>query len=119
MPAGDMVQKGTTVVVGFNGVTFGTWIMEDSSEAPGADIKEIRGANNSVVTKLISNPHVTYELTGIILSADLTTARAALIGGTVSVNSVSCMIQSLKLSYNREDAKCTMTVIKEAGMTYA
>lgn len=119
MAAGDMVQKGTTVVVGFNSVTFGTWIMESSSESPGADVTEIRGPQNATVTKLISNPHKIYEVSGVILSADLTTARAALIGGTVSINSVSCCIQSLKLDFGREAAKCTMTAIKEDSMTYS
>lgn len=118
MAAGDLVQKGISVVVGFNGITFGTWIMEDSGEAPEADITEIKGAQAAVVTKLIANPRAVYNVKGIILAADLTTARAALIGGTVSINSVSCMITSLKLTYGTEAARCEMSAVKEASMTY-
>ena len=118
MAAGDLVQKGTSVVVGFNGVTFGTWIMQDSGEEPMADVKEIRGPQKATVTKLVTNPRKQYNVSGVILSADLTTARAALICGTVSINSVSCCIVSLKLTYNAQDARCDMTAVKEDSMTY-
>ena len=113
-----VVQKGTAVVVGFNGVTFGTWIMDEAGEEPQADVEEIRDANNANVTILVSNPRKQYDVSGIILSADLTTARAALIGGTVSINSVSCRILSLKLSFGRLAAKCQITAVKESSMTY-
>lgn len=118
MAAGDLVQKGTSVVVGFNGVTFGTWIMQGSGEEPMADVKEIRGPQNAVVTKLITNPKKQYNVSGVMLSADLTTARAAMIGSTVSINSVSCCIVSLKLSFDAQDAKCDMVAVKEDSMTY-
>ena len=119
MAAGDLAQKGTTVVVGFNGRVVGTWIMEDSGESPGADIKEIRGPQNAVVTKLITNPHKTYKATGVMLSADLTAMAAAKIGDAISINSVSCMILSLDLSFGTQDAKASLTAIKEDSMTYA
>lgn len=119
MAAGDLVQKGTSVVVGFNGVTFGTWIMQSAGEEPMADIKEIKGPQAATVTKLVTNPRKQYSVSGVILAADLTTARAALIGGTVSINSVSCMIVSLKLSFEAQDAKCDMVAVKEDSMTYS
>jgi hypothetical protein len=119
MGAGDLVQKGTTVVVGFNSRTVGTWIMQDSGESPGADIKEIRGPQNSVLTKLITNPHKTYKATGVLLSADLTTMAGAKIGDLVSINSVNCMLLSLDISFGAEDARATLTAVKEDSMTYS
>jgi len=119
MAAGDLVQKGTTVVVGYNGVTFGTWIMQGSGEEPLADTKEIKGPQGATVTVLVINPRKQYTVNGVILSADLTAARAALIGGTASVNSTNCRILSLKLDFIAEDARCSMTVVKEDSMTYS
>ena len=113
-----MIQKGTTVVVGFNGRTVGTWVMEDSGESPGAEVTVIKGSNNSTLTKLISDPKKTYKATGILLAADLTAMAAAKIGDTISINSVSCMIESLDLSFGREAARASLTAVKEDSMTY-
>lgn len=118
MAAGDLVQKGVTVVVGYNGRTVGTWIMQGSGESPDADIKEIRGPQNSVVTKIITNPRKTYKADGVLLSADLTTMAAAKKGDTVSINSVNCMLESLDISFSAEDARATLTAVKEDSMTY-
>lgn len=119
MAAGDLIQKGTSVVVGYNSRTVGTWIMQESGESPGADIKEIRGPQNAVVTKIITNPHKTYKATGVLLSADLTAMASAVIGGAISINSVSCMIASLDISYGAEDARASLTAVKEDSMTYS
>ena len=118
MAAGDLVQKGTSVVVGFNGRTVGTWTMSDSGESPGADIKDIRGPQNAVTTKLITNPHKIYKASGVMLSADLTTMAAAKIGDAVSINSITCMLLTLDISFGTEDAKASLTAIKEDSMTY-
>lgn len=118
MAAGDLVQKGTTCTVGFNSRTVGTWIMQDSGEAPGAVIKEIKGPQGAVVTKLLTNPHKTYKATGVLLSADLTAMASAKIGDAISINSVLCMITSLDISFSAEDARATLTAIKEDSMTY-
>lgn len=118
MAAGDMVQKGTSVVVGMNSLTYGTCLMQTASEERTDEIKEIRGANNAVVTKLISNPGKRYTVEGVLLSADLTAARALKRGDAVSINSVSCMVEDVKIGVGLEEAKVTITAIKEDSMTY-
>jgi hypothetical protein len=119
MAAGDMVQLGTEVVVGFNGLTYGTCIMETASQEASGDEKEIRGPNNSVLTVLESNPGEQYTVEGILLAADLTAARALIKGSTVSINSVNCRVMTRSIGVGREEAKVTITAIKEAGMTYS
>jgi ribosomal protein S8E len=118
MAAGDIVQKGTSVVVGFNGLTYGTCIMIQSSEEPVADMNEIRGSKNEVVAKIYSNPGRRYTVEGVLLSADLTAARALIKGSTVSINSVSCCVEDVKISVGTLEAKVTITAIKEDSMTY-
>lgn len=116
--AGEMVQVGTTVVVGLNGRTVGTWLVDSATEVSSSEVKEIRGANNSVVTKLISNPGRRYTVSGVLLSADLTTMEGAKIGDDISIDSVTCFLESVQLEFSREEAKCTVTAIKEDSMTY-
>jgi len=118
MAAGDMVQQGTTVVVGFNDLTYGTCLMVTCGEEPTGEIKDIKGANNATVTKLISNPGKRYTVEGILLSADLTAARALKKGSSVTINAVVCMVEDVKIAVGTEEAKVTITAIKEDSMTY-
>jgi len=119
MAAGDLIQKGTSVVVGFNSRTVGTWIMQDSGESPQADIKSIKGPQGATVTKLITDPRKVYKATGVLLSADLATMAAAKIGDTVSFNSVNCMLTRLDISYQATDARGVLECVKEDSMTYS
>ncbi|MEN6360043.1 MAG: hypothetical protein ABFD59_08305 [Smithella sp.] len=118
MAAGDMVQKGTTVVVGFNGLTYGTCIMLTASQEATGEEKVIKGSNNATVTILESDPGEQYTVEGILLSADLTAARSLKKGDTVSINSVNCRCVSRSIGVGTEEAKVTITAIKEASMTY-
>jgi hypothetical protein len=119
MAAGDMVQIGTEVVVGFNGLTYGTCIMETASQEATGDTKVIRGPNNATITILESDPGEQYTVEGILLAADLTAARALIKGADVTINGVVCRCLTRSIGVGREEAKVTITAIKEAGMTYA
>lgn len=119
MAIADIVQVGTTVSVGFQGVSYGTWVLDSSSESPGADIAEIRDEHNAVITKLVSEPVKVYELTGIILGSPeatytLAAARLLIIGATVTINSNTCRITALKINYTPLAAKISMTAVDEA-----
>jgi len=113
-----IAQIGTNVTVGFNGITYTNFIMDDSGESLTADIEEIRDADNATGTKLISNKGKRYTLTGTLKSAQIATIRAWDKGTTLSVNSVNCMIEDVEISNSRVGTKVTVTVIKEASMTY-
>lgn len=115
--AGDAVVKGSCVI-GYNGRTYGTLLQVDSSEEPIGDIKEIRGAQNAVVAKIITNPGKKYKVSGVLLSADLTAIASMKKGDTVSINSVSAMVESASLEFSGTEAKATIEAVKEDSMTY-
>jgi len=119
MPAGDLVQKGTTVVVGLNGVTYGTLVQVEGSISPKADIEDIKGPQNATVTKLITNPRKEYSVSGICLSADQTALEGMKIGDTASIDAVSGMVTDLDLKYSGSAMKAELKTVKEDSMTYS
>ena len=118
-----IVQKGTAVAVGFNGrdgsaADLGaTWIMEDSSEEPTANVTTINDADNAPVTKLISGPGKRYVITGILPTADLAVVEALIIGSVVTIDGSNCMVESAQLNFVREAVKATVTALSD-GITY-
>lgn len=119
MAAGDLVQKGTTVITGLNGVTYGTLINVEGGISPKADVEEIKGPQGATVTKLITNPRKEYSATGICLSADQIALEAAKIGDTASIDSVSGMLTDLDLSYGAGAMKAAVKTVREDSMTYS
>ena len=118
MAAGDIVQIGsTTVVVGFNGLTYGTCLMKTCSEEPIAEVKHLKAANNSTITVIISDPGKQVKLEGILLSADLTAARALKIGSTVTVNTVKYYVKSAPIVVGTEEASVTLELEARDGLT--
>jgi hypothetical protein len=116
MATGDMVQKGTTVIVGFQGHTFSGAIMEDVSRKPIGDIKPIRGENNAVTTKLISNPG--FEITIQVIVTTLASFNTLKKGDAITINGVAYMVEDCEGKYSREEVKWTVTAVKEDSMTY-
>ncbi len=125
MPAGDLVQKGTSVTVGFGSNTNANLIMQAVSESVGeADMKSIPGEQGADITNIFQNPRKTIRLTGVLLNAasndaELKAVRDWIIGTTLSVNSVNCMIiASPTIEFGAEEARVSVQVIKEDSMTY-
>lgn len=116
MAAGDMVQKGTAVIVGFNGFTYSGAIMDDVSRKPTGDIKPIRGENNAVCTKLISNPG--FEIMVQVIVTTLASFNTIKKGDAFTINSVTYMVEEAEGKYSREEVKWTITAVKEDSMTY-
>lgn len=117
MAAGDMVQKGTTVVVGFNGFTYAGAIMDSVGRKPSGDIKEIRGENNAVCTKLISNPG--FEVQVEVIVTTLASFNTIKKGDAFTINSVGYMVVDCDGKYSREEVKWSISAIKEDSMTYS
>ena len=116
-----LIQKGTSVVVGVQGITYGTWVIDSASEMPEGEVKEIRDENNAVMTKLVSNPKKVYELTGIILGSPeatytLTAARLIIVGTAITLNGATCMVTACKIAYTKEETKITLTAVDEGAM---
>jgi hypothetical protein len=116
MAAGDMVIKGTTVIVGFNSFTYSGSIMDSVSRKPIGDIKEIRGENNAVTTKLISNPG--FEISVEVIVTTLASFNAIKKGDTFTINTVNYMVVDCDGKYSREEVKWSISAIKEDSMTY-
>jgi hypothetical protein len=119
MAAGDLVQKGTSVVVGYNGMTYGTLFQVEGNASPMADIEEIKGPQGATLTFLITNPRKEYKVSGICLSADQTAVEAMKIGDAVSIDSVSCILTGLDLSYSAGAMKATITAVKYDAVTHS
>jgi hypothetical protein len=124
MAAGDLVQKGTSVTVGFGSNTNAALIMQAVTESVGeADMKSIPGEQGADITNIFTNPRKRIRLTGVLvntLTTELATIRALIIGSTLSVNSVNCMvIESPTIEFGAEESRVTLSVIKEDSMTYS
>jgi hypothetical protein len=92
--------------------------MEAVDSKPDADIKVIKGENNATTTKIISDPRKTLVLEGTIIAAGVATLTGFKKGDAVTVNTVSWMIDDISIKYGKEEAKCTLSLIKEDTMTY-
>lgn len=125
MAAGDLVQKGTSVTVGFNGDTNTNLVMQAVAETLGeADMKSIASVQGADITNIFTNPRKRIRLSGVLLNAasndaELKAVRDWIIGTTLSVNSVNSMIiESPVIEQSAEEMRVTVTVIKEDSMTY-
>ena len=125
MAAGDLVQKGTAVTVGFGTNTNANLIMQTVTESVGeADQNSIKSEQAADITNIYTNPRKRIRLNGVVLNtggagAELAAIRALIVGSTVSVNSVNCMvIESPVIEMGAEEARVSLSVIKEDSMTY-
>ena len=111
-----MVQKGTTVLVGFQGLTLTGVTMESFDREPIEDIKDIRGENNASMTKLISNPGFRIAFSCIVKTH--ATFNSIKKGDAITINSLAYMVESSKAAYSREEVKWSIGAVKEDSMTY-
>ena len=125
MAAGDLVPKGTSVTVGFGTNTNANLVMQAVTESVGeADMKSIPGEQGAEVTNIFTTPRKRIKLSGVLLNvaadgAELAVIRALIIGSTLSVNSVNCMvIESPVIEFGAEESRVSISVIKEDSMTY-
>ena len=125
MAAGDLVQKGTSVTVGFGSNTNANLIMQAVGESVGeADMKEIAGEQAAAVTNLFTNPRKRIRLTGVLLdtgglAAEIKAVRDLIVGSTISINSVNCMVdESPVIEFGAEEARVSIVAVKEDSMTY-
>ena len=111
-----ITQLGQSVVVGFNGRTYSDFVMDDATETTIGDIEEIRDADNDQATKLISAKGHRYRVTGAVKNdgSELTTLEAIVVGDTVTIDSISCMVESVEFSFSRTAARVTITAVDDA-----
>lgn len=118
MAAGDLVQVGqTTVAVGFAGLTYGTILMRTAGEEPTAKENPIVDARAAVVSVIYTNPGRKYSLEGVILAADLTSARALKLGSTVTVNGANGRVTAAPLLFGPEEGTLKLEVQVDTSLT--
>lgn len=114
-----LVQKGTGVVVGFSGVTYTNFIMQDAGEKTQADKDEILDESGDTVTYLFTDKTQLFTLTGVIKGTFLATVQGLIPGGTLTVNSVVCIINDVDIKVSAKQTECTITCEKPEEFTYA
>jgi hypothetical protein len=128
MAAGDLVQKGTTVQVGFGGNTHSSLAMQQATEDTGrANVKTILSEQGAAATHLITNPTRGVRLTGVLLGSQIATVRALKMGDVVtlthtktagSVATAYFISAPPELELAADEARVTLTLIKQEAWTH-
>jgi hypothetical protein len=114
-----LVQKGTSVVVGFNGVTYTNFIMQDAGEKLSADKDEILDESGDTATYLFTDKIKMLTLTGVVKGTTLATVQGLIPGGTITVNTVAYIITDVDLKVSAKQVEATITCEKPDEFTYA
>lgn len=129
MAAGDLVQKGTAVHVGFGGNTHTNLIMQTASEETGrASKKTIMSEQNAAATHIIINPQRGLRLNGILKGSALATVRALKMGDAVTVTqtrtagavaTVYFIAAPVDIEMGAEESRVTITLTKQEAWTHS
>lgn len=129
MAAGDLVQKGTVVQVGFGGNTHASLAMQQATEDTGrANVKTILSEQGAATTHLITNPTRAVRLTGVLLGSQIATVRALKMGDAVtlthtktagSVATVYFISAPVELELAADEARVTIQVMKQEAWTHS
>jgi len=114
-----LVQKGTTVVVGFNSDTYTNMIMQSAGEKTSSENTEILDESGDNCTDLFADETIQFTLTGVIKGTMYATVAALIPGGTVTVNSIVCIITDIDIKVSALQTEATITCEKPDEFTYA
>ena len=111
-----ITQTGTALQVGFglDDVYTGVF-METAGKERVAAQKVIKDEDNATMTVLLSGLATRRTLRGIVKASGWVEPRQ---GTIVTINSVKYRTESCVTEYEREEARVTLTVIKEDSLTY-
>jgi len=110
-----ITQKGTNLTIGFAGNTYAGLFMEGATKEQTGTQKVIKDEDNATVTVLVEDLGIRRTLRGIVKATGWTEPRQ---GGSVTINGDAHRVESVSTEYSAEEARITMTVIKEDSMTY-
>jgi hypothetical protein len=123
MAAGDLVQKGTTVSVGFHSLTNANLIMQVASRTPTATIKPILGEQGAAVTEIYTDPGTEWTLTGVVKNsgaeAEYEALKALIKGSAITVDSIPARVEDISLDVGAEETRCTIKAVKKDAITHA
>ena len=117
MAAGDLVQVGSTVAVGFNSLVYGTMLMEVASYEPFANEKRVPDERDATYSIIYTDPGTKLTLTGTLLAADLAAFEALDLGSVITINSLSYRVVSAVVSYSPTETKGTIECRSEDSLT--
>lgn len=120
MAAGDLVQKGTTVAVGFQGNTNADMIMQAFNRGVLGSVNEIPGEQGATVTEIYTNPGRSIELQGVVKGSTGYANLAALIRGSgLTVNAIACRVDDVTLAGSAQECRVTIRCTKLDSMTHS
>jgi len=110
------LQKGTTVLLGYESYTYPVILTDDCTVTPIANTSTINDEHNATTTVIQYDPGEKIDMSGVIKGTVVPTIL--LIGGTVSINSIVWRLEKYDIKLARTEAILSLTGIKEASMTY-
>jgi len=121
MAAGDLVQKGTAVQVGFSGNTNTNLIMQAFSRGLLGNLSEIMSEQNATETEIYTNPGHSLELQGVVKNAatEYETLIALIRGSALTVNSIAYRVDDIDLAGGAAETRATIRCTKLDSMTHA
>jgi hypothetical protein len=115
-----IVQKGTTVAVGFGSQTYSGFVMQVvSGPNPDADVSTVVAEDGSTATVLIANKKKTLELEAVVTAAGLAAAAALKQSNFITVNSINYRVLSVSINRGPKETTVRVSCVKETSMTYA
>lgn len=111
-----ITQKGTSLTIGFAGHTYAGVFMESASKEQVGTQKVVKDEDNATVTVLVEDLGIRISLRGIVKAAGWTEPRQ---GDAITVNSVKYRVESISTEYSAEEARVSLTALKEDSMTYS
>lgn len=117
-----IVQQGTTVQIGYNGLAYTGTVLQDATVETMGTVDTLLDTDGAALTKLISNKGVKISFTAIITNASNDAPPE--IGSVVSLNfngggAANYMVESASVALQAKEQRISLTVVKEASMTYS
>lgn len=120
-----VVQKGTTLKVGFGNFAYTGYVPEDGLRwrKPAGNQEDVTDENGAMLTKILMDPRQEFDMDLIIkdTGGSITPPKQ---GDTIAFtdpanNALSVMCNSAEVSFARGASKLTMSLVKEDSMTYS
>lgn len=124
-----IVQKGTACKIGYGGITWTGYVLQNASIEGTGTQKELFDTDNATMTVLVENLGLRYSLEVMILNTvnlvnlpaqgDTFTLTTDFDMGTTPASAeLKLRIESISIALTAEEARLSLTVIKEVSMTY-
>lgn len=111
-----ITQKGTSLTIGFDGNTYTGIFMEAATKEQTGTQKVIKDEDNASVTVLIEDLGIRRTLRGVVKASGWVEPRQ---GDAITINSVKHRVESISTEYSAEEARISLTAIKEDSITYS